>query len=114
MATLWASTGKMHDQLVSLLGRKVADKKEGTAMNDSQVKCLEAGDVLFLERPLTAIRWPTGYFVLHRLTPGVALLSLVNQDEQGLHGTDEIFTISVEDLVAFSQTEEKARMVGRG
>ena len=72
-----------------------------------------AREVLFLEHAIPGLPWPTGYFVLHRLTPGIAILSLVYQDEEGLCGTGEIFTVSVEDLTAFSRTEEKARVIDR-
>lgn len=82
-------------------------------MNDEQVKKIEVGDVLFLERPLEAMHWPSGFYVLHSLTQGSAVLSLLSQDEEGLCGTDDTFTVSVEDLLVFSPTLETGRIPGK-
>jgi hypothetical protein len=69
-----------------------------------------AGDVLFLERPIPGIPWPTGYFVVLRRTEGSAAVSLLRQDAQGLCPSEEAYTISVEDFAAFTVTGERARV----
>ena len=79
-------------------------------MNDVQTRSLVSGDVLFLERPIAGIDWPTGYYVLHRLTQGIAVLSVLSQDAQGMCATSTTFTVSVEDLASFSVTRERARV----
>jgi hypothetical protein len=81
----------------------MADKTEVSAD-------FQAGDVLFLERPVFGIPWPTGYYVLRVLTEGCAIVSLVSGDADGLYAIDNPYTISTEDLGAFSRTGEKARI----
>jgi hypothetical protein len=70
---------------------------------------IQAGDILFLEREVSGIPWPTGYYVLRLLTQGCAIVSLLGQDDAGLYATDSPYTISVEDLPAFSATGQRAR-----
>lgn len=69
-----------------------------------------SGDVLFLERPIPGISWPTGYYVVLRQTEGNATVSLLSQDTQGLCPSGEAFTISVEDYSAFALTGKRARI----
>lgn len=70
----------------------------------------EPGDILFLERSIAGIPWPSGYYVLQAITEGTATVALVSQDAQGLYGIDNPYTISVEDLGAFSPTGQKGRV----
>lgn len=71
---------------------------------------LEPGDVLFLEREIAGIPWPTGLYVLRVLTEGAAIVSLVSEDGAGLYAIDNPYTISREDMGAFTKTGERARI----
>jgi hypothetical protein len=68
------------------------------------------GDVLLLEHEIPGIPYGTGIFVLRLLTEGVAIVSLVSNDAKGLYAIDNPYTISREDLGAFSDTGERARI----
>lgn len=70
---------------------------------------LKPGAILFLEREIPALPYPTGYWVLCKLTDATATLSLLDQTPTGtLCPLPERFDISVEDLDAFTLTAETA------
>lgn len=71
---------------------------------------LEPGEVLLLERPIEAIPWSSGFYVLCSLSEAAATVALVSQDARGLHAIAARHTISVEDLGCFSRTGERARI----
>lgn len=75
---------------------------------DKQI--FKSGDILFLEREIPGIPYDTGYYVLTLLTEGLAIVSLVSNDAQGLYAIDNPYQISREDLGAFSATGKQARL----
>ena len=77
-------------------------------MND--MTRIEPGSVLFLERPVAGLPYATGVFVLVHMTQGAVVVALVSQDERGLYGIDNTYTISTEDITNFTATGEKARV----
>lgn len=74
-----------------------------------KTQAFEPGEILSLERSIAGIPYPSGYYVLTGVTEGTATLSLVSQDANGLYAADNPYTISIEDLGAFSPTGQKAR-----
>ena len=68
------------------------------------------GEVLFLEREIPGIPYPTGYYVLVASTEGTATVSLLSSDAKGLYAIDNPYTVSAEDLPAFRATGERARL----
>jgi hypothetical protein len=70
----------------------------------------QPGDVVFLEHSIAGVSYPTGYYVLCSLTEAAGSIALVGQDADGLYAIDNRYSISVEDLSAFSATGERARV----
>ena len=70
------------------------------------------GDVVFLEHSIAGLPYPTGVYAIWRITEGLVVLSLVSENADGLYGIDNPYTISAEDLEAFTLTSEKARVPG--
>ena len=71
---------------------------------------LAVGDVIFLERSIAGLPYPTGYWVLVSATVGSVEIALVSQDGQGMYAIGNRFQIYPEDLGAFSSTGLTARL----
>jgi hypothetical protein len=71
----------------------------------------KVGDILFLEREIRNLPYPTGYWVLCRMNEAIAHVAMVTEDDiNGVHATDNWYKISVEDLPAFTPTGKTAKV----
>lgn len=70
---------------------------------------LKPGAVLFLERNISGLPYPTGYWVLCKISAATATFALLDQSPDGeLIAQAERFEVSTEDLAAFTLTAEIA------
>lgn len=73
---------------------------------------LTVGDVLFLDRNVAGLPYPTGVWVVCELTEARAWIALTGWHDGQLAGITNWYEISSEDLEAFEATGERALVRG--
>ncbi len=73
------------------------------------IRIYNVGDVIFQERPVPGLPYPTGVWAVCRVSAATAYVALVSSNKKlGTYAIDNWYKISLEDFVCFSPTGETA------